>query len=71
MPYQRENILVFKPFFISVFNTFSSLLWKISGHDEQKLEELYKDLHLGRDSHFHNGINMSIWGTDYAWSKLR
>jgi hypothetical protein len=37
----------------------------------KKLEELYKDLHLGRESHFLNGINMSIWGTNYAWSKLR
>ena len=35
------------------------------------LEELYKGLQISRDSYFQNGINMSIWSTNYHWSKLR
>ena len=38
---------------------------------EKNLEDLYENLHVGADSHFLNGINMSVWGTNYAWSKLR
>ena len=28
-------------------------------------------LFVKADDHFRNGINMSIWGTNYAWGKLR
>lgn len=35
------------------------------------LEDLYKGLEISRDSYFLNGINMSIWSTNYHWSKLR
>ena len=28
-------------------------------------------LSVGGESHFYNGINMSVWGTNYAWGKLR
>jgi len=38
---------------------------------EKNLEELYEKLEVGADSHFLNGINMSVWGTNYAWRKLR
>merc|ERR1719461_2037785 len=38
---------------------------------EKNLEELYEKLHVGSESHFSNGINMSVWGTNYAWKKLR
>ena len=39
--------------------------------EEEKLEELYEGLHVSQGHHFQNGINMSIWGTNYAWGKLR
>ena len=35
------------------------------------LEELYKGLKISSDSYFQNGIDMSIWSTNYHWSKLR
>ena len=35
------------------------------------LEDLYKGLKIGSDTYFKNGINMSIWSTNYHWSKLR
>ena len=38
---------------------------------ESNLEELYVKLDVGGESHFLNGINMSVWGTNYAWGKLR
>jgi len=38
---------------------------------EKNLEDLYKDLRVSPGDHFINGINMSIWGTNYAWRKLR
>ena len=38
---------------------------------EKNLEDLYDKLEVGSDSHFSNGINMSVWGTNYAWKKLR
>ena len=38
---------------------------------ERNLEELYEKLSVGAESHFLNGINMSVWGTNYAWGKLR
>ena len=38
---------------------------------ESNLEELYVKLDVGEESHFLNGINMSVWGTNYAWGKLR
>jgi predicted metalloendopeptidase len=38
---------------------------------EKKLEDLYENLHVNSGDHFINGINMSIWGTNYAWGKLR
>ena len=55
--------------------------------EESNLEELYEkvdfsllvfflmliltQLSVGGESHFYNGINMSVWGTNYAWGKLR
>lgn len=39
--------------------------------DNWRLEELYKKLQIEADTHFQNGIRMSIWGTNYAWGKLR
>jgi len=38
---------------------------------EKNLEDLYENLHVSSEDHFINGINMSIWGTNYAWGKLR
>jgi len=38
---------------------------------EKNLEDLYENLHVSSSDHFINGINMSIWGTNYAWGKLR
>merc|ERR1712218_70827 len=38
---------------------------------EKNLEDLYETLEVGSDSHFLNGINLSVWGTNYAWKKLR
>ena len=38
---------------------------------QSNLEELYEKLSVGAESHFLNGINMSVWGTNYAWGKLR
>merc|ERR1712223_1268803 len=38
---------------------------------EKNLEDLYENLHVSEGDHFINGINMSIWGTNYAWGKLR
>ena len=35
------------------------------------LEDLYDGIEISRDSYFHNGINMSIWSTNYHWRKLR
>ena len=39
--------------------------------DNDKLNELYKGLEIRRDSFFENGINISMWSTNYHWSKLR
>ena len=39
--------------------------------DNSKLEELYEGLEISRDSYYDNGINMSIWSTNYHWKKLR
>ena len=36
-----------------------------------RLEELYQNLHVEPETYFMNGINMSIWGTNYSWGKLR
>lgn len=38
---------------------------------EANLRELYKGLHVNSENHFKTGINMSIWGTNYAWGRLR
>merc|ERR1712106_485464 len=38
---------------------------------ESNLEDLYEGLYVNPDDHFKNGINMSVWGTNYAWGKLR
>jgi len=38
---------------------------------EKNLRDLYQGLHVDPQSHFKNGINMSIWGTNYAWGRLR
>ena len=32
---------------------------------------IFAQLSVGGESHFYNGINMSVWGTNYAWGKLR
>jgi membrane metallo-endopeptidase-like protein 1 len=37
----------------------------------KNLEELYDGLLISRDEYFKNGINMSIWSTNYHWRKLR
>ena len=39
--------------------------------NNSKLEDLYKGLQISKDSYFKNGINMSIWSTNYHWKKLR
>jgi predicted metalloendopeptidase len=39
--------------------------------DNAKLEDLYKGLQIDSANYFENGINMSIWSTNYHWSKLR
>ena len=39
--------------------------------DNSKLEDLYEGLEISGDSYFENSINMSIWSTNYHWSKLR
>lgn len=39
--------------------------------DNWRLEELYEKLHIDANTHFMNGIHMSIWATDYSWGKLR
>jgi len=38
---------------------------------DKNLEELYKGLEISNSQYFHNGINMSIWSTNYHWKKLR
>ena len=39
--------------------------------DNSKLEDLYEGLEISGDTYFRNSINMSIWSTNYHWSKLR
>jgi len=39
--------------------------------DMKKLEGLYKGLELSADDYFGNGLNISTFGTDYSFSKLR
>ena len=39
--------------------------------DNSKLEELYEGLEISKDTYYDNGINMSIWSTNYHWKKLR
>merc|ERR1712142_969446 len=39
--------------------------------DVKKLEDLYAGLKLGEDKYFENVLNISIFDTDYAFSKLR
>jgi len=39
--------------------------------DNSKLENLYEGLEISGDTYFKNSINMSIWSTNYHWSKLR
>jgi len=39
--------------------------------DNSKLEELYQGLEISKDTYYDNGINMSIWSTNYHWKKLR
>eukprot|EP00092_Neocalanus_flemingeri_P081366 GFUD01101616.1.p1 GENE.GFUD01101616.1~~GFUD01101616.1.p1 ORF type:complete len:767 (-),score=189.44 GFUD01101616.1:111-2411(-) len=38
---------------------------------KKNLQELYEGLYVSAKDHFKNGINMSIWGTNYAWGRLR
>ena len=35
------------------------------------LEDLYQGLEISPTNYFQNGINMSIWSTNYHWKKLR
>ena len=35
------------------------------------LENLYEGLFINSTNYFLNGINMSIWSTNYHWKKLR
>lgn len=39
--------------------------------DKQKLENLYKGLELSSDDFLGNALNMTVFGTNYAYSKLR
>ena len=39
--------------------------------DDKKLEELYSGLHLNKTHYLGNALNMTIFGTNYAFSKLR
>ena len=39
--------------------------------DDWRLEELYEKLEIDAETHFNNGISMSVWATNYAWRKLR
>ena len=39
--------------------------------DNAKLEDMYDGIEVKPDDLFGNGISMSIWGTNYHWSKLR
>ena len=39
--------------------------------DDWRLEELYEGLHVSPDTYFLNGGNISKWGTNYSWRKLR
>eukprot|EP00092_Neocalanus_flemingeri_P037441 GFUD01040769.1.p1 GENE.GFUD01040769.1~~GFUD01040769.1.p1 ORF type:complete len:795 (-),score=190.06 GFUD01040769.1:142-2526(-) len=39
--------------------------------DMKKLEDLYDGLELGSDDYFGNALNMTMFGTNYAFSKLR
>ena len=39
--------------------------------DNGNLEKLYKGLEISDATYFRNGINMSIWSTNYHWRKLR
>jgi len=39
--------------------------------EDWRLEELYSGLNINPDTYFTNGINMSVWATNYAWGKLR
>ena len=39
--------------------------------DMTKLGELYKGLELSHDDYFGNGLKMSVFGTNYSFSKLR
>ena len=36
-----------------------------------KLTDLYSNLELGQDTYLLNALNMTIFGTNYAFSKLR
>jgi predicted metalloendopeptidase len=35
------------------------------------LEDLYDGLYINSSHYFQNGINMSIWSTNFHWKKLR
>jgi predicted metalloendopeptidase len=37
----------------------------------KNLEDLYDGLYINSTHYFLNGINMSIWSTNYHWKKLR
>ena len=39
--------------------------------DERKLEELYAGLELNSTHYLGNALNMTVFGTNYAFSKLR
>ena len=39
--------------------------------ENSNLEKLYEGLQISPVNYFQNGINMSIWSTNYHWKKLR
>ena len=39
--------------------------------DNAKLEEYYKDLEINPDTYLESVLNMNVFGTDYAFNKLR
>ena len=39
--------------------------------DVRKLEELYDGLHINSTHYLRNALSMTVFGTNYAFSKLR
>ena len=53
---------------VSIDLLFQLLIYQSLYYD---LEELYSGLQISPTNYFQNGINMSIWSTNYHWKKLR